>query len=62
MTPGPTDPAITAPSRAELDRAIARGRRLHGEAVRAAFCGFFTRAFTFRSWRHAGFTAKNQLC
>ena len=62
MTSGTTSPTITTPSRAELERAIARGRRLHGEAVRATFRGFFTRAFAFRSWRHPDLTAKDQLC
>lgn len=62
MTSGTTDPAITTPSRAELERAIARGRRLHGEAVRAAFRGFFTRTFAVRSWRHAGLGVKDQFC
>ena len=38
--PAPT-PAAATPSRRELERAIARGRRLQGEALRDAFRGLF---------------------
>ena len=34
-------PAAATPSRRELERALARGRRLQGEALRDAFRGLF---------------------
>ena len=70
-TPAYTNPARTTAARgvvteAQVARAIARGRRLHGEAVREVLGGAFRRVlhpFAARQRRHArAYGDRSQAC
>ena len=48
--------------RRQVERGLAEGRRLHGEAMRAGFRTVFNWVFKRRSARGAGFGNRHQAC